>query len=93
MPNKYTKLGTYRKPSVNPQTGQRDGRAFLKVYMGKDGQPVSVKNGDVLSFTRAEDKLAELEKNKEKLQPDTYEYLVGMFSDEEVIAEVTLVQK
>lgn len=91
----YKTIGIYKKPKADPETGEvKNNRAYLSVYMGKDAAPVTVKNGDVLSFTKKEDKLKQLEEARAKGMPqDTYEYLVGLYSADDVLAEVTLVQK
>lgn len=93
---KYKTVGIYKKPKVDPETGEvKSNRAYVSIYMGKDAPAVQMKNGDILSITKKEDKLAELQKVHAagKLSDDTYQYLVGLYSADDVIGEVTLVQK
>ena len=97
MAKKYTTIGLYKKPSQEqmekyPNQAQR---AYLSVYMGKDKAPVTLSNGDILSFTKKEDKLKDLTQalSSGKIKQDTYDYLFETISHPDVLAEVVLVQK
>lgn len=99
MANKYTRIGIYKRPSAEQmerakETGQTQ-RCYIKVYTGKDNLPVTLKNGDTLSFTKAEDKIKEIQDAVKagKMKEDTANYFIEQFSHPDSIAEVTVVQK
>lgn len=97
MAKTYKNIGTYKKPSneqIEKYPNQTQ-RAFIKVYMGKDASGVMLNNGDILSFTKKEDKLKELaEKLKNgNMAQDKYDYFVDQYNNVDVLAEVVLVKE
>lgn len=100
MANKYTSIGLYKKPSETYKDGtaipENKQKAFISVFMKKDGpQSITLNKGDILSFTTKANKLQELNDslNNKKISEDTYNFLAEMYGADDVIAEVTLVQK
>jgi hypothetical protein len=94
---KYTEIGTYVKPDTSRLPEGMDAsqaKAYLKVYTGKQGTPITLQNGDLLTFTTKAQKLKDLEAAvaNGKMSEEVFERLAKVYGDERVIAAVTLKQ-
>jgi hypothetical protein len=94
---KYTEIGLYVRPDVSRLPKDMDpnkAKAYLKVYMGKNGNSVTINQGDLLIFTKKEDKIEDLKiaHGNNKLSEDAYNKLVDLYSQDNIIAAVTLKQ-
>lgn len=93
---KYTNVGLYKKPPKElEEKGVKNASLFVSLGGKKGPESITLKKGDVFTFTTVKDKLISLQKALDdgKMSEDTFNYFVNeVFSDPDIIAEVTLKQ-
>jgi hypothetical protein len=94
---KYTELGLYVRPDLSRLPKDMDpskAKAYLKVYTGKAGNPITLNPGDLLIFTKAEDKIADLKlaHANNKLSEDSLNKMLKLYEQDTIICSVTVKQ-